>query len=67
LHGVKYNTISHKWHDGSRAFFSGEISPDVSESDESAVVPPKFGQCKASRGDTGPKKKPWTGDIARTS
>jgi len=31
----------------------------VSESDEPAVVPPKSGQCsKASRGNTGPKKKP---------
>jgi len=42
-----------------RAFFSGKILPDVSESDEPAVVPPKSGQCsKASRGDTGQKEKP---------
>jgi len=51
----------------SRAFFSGEISPDVSKSDEPAVVPPKSGQCsKAGKGDTGPKKKPWYGVIPST-
>jgi len=42
-----------------KAFFSGEISSDVSEFDELADVPPKSGPCnKANRGDTSPKKSP---------
>ncbi len=42
--------------------FSGEISPDLSESDQCDSVPPKSGLCsEASTGDTSPKKKPWSG------
>jgi len=43
---------------GTRAFFFGEISLDVSKSDELVVVPPKYGQCnKASKGGHWSKKK----------